>query len=68
MQAIPEGKRPSKPPEAATFGFTDGLWWIIECWMADRGIRPDVKTVLSHLTHAARVWERGQPDHREVSC
>ena len=57
--AVLEGIRPSKPDAAATLGFTDGLWWTVECcWMADRDTRPDVKTVLSQLTHAAWAWDR----------
>ena len=58
MQMILEGIRPSKPEEATALGFTDGLWGIVErCWSADRNTRPDVKTVLSHLTHAAWAWD-----------
>ena len=58
-QAILEGVRPKKPDSAAAPGFTDGLWRIVErCWEADRGLRPDVETVLSHLTHAALAWDK----------
>ncbi|KAF9647772.1 kinase-like protein [Thelephora ganbajun] len=58
MQAILDGKRPSKPDAAATLGFTDGLWRIVEyCWLEDRGMRPDVKTILSRLTDAAWAWD-----------
>ena len=54
-----KGARPPKPDEAATLGFTDGLWWALECcWLEDRSGRPDVKTVLAQLTHAAWVWDR----------
>ena len=59
MQAILEGVRPNKPNSAAAPGFTDELWWIVKsCWEADRGLRPDVETVLSHLTHAALAWDK----------
>ena len=59
IQAILEGVRPKKPDLAVTLGFTDELWWIVECcWEADRDKRPDVETVLSHLIHAARAWNR----------
>lgn len=59
MYAILTGVQPSKPDAATTLGFTDGLWWTIECcWMSDRSVRPDVGTVLSQLTHAAWAWER----------
>jgi len=57
--AVLEGIPPSKPAAAPTLGFTDGLWWTLECcWMADCNIRPDVGTVLSRLTHAAWAWDR----------
>ena len=59
--AIIDGERPSKPDAAATLGFTDGLWWTVECcWLEDRGARPDVKTVLDQLTHAAWAWDKRQ--------
>jgi len=58
--AILQGVRPTKPPTMATLGFTEDLWWTVECcWMEDRALRPKVKVVLSHLAHAASVWERG---------
>lgn len=57
--AIGEGVRPGEPDEAATLGFTDGLWWIVECcWMEERDIRPNVKAILLHLTHAASAWDK----------
>lgn len=56
---ILEGVRPRKPDAAATLGFTDGLWWVVECcWLEDYKERPDVKTILTHLTRAAWVWDR----------
>ena len=60
-QAILEGVRPKKPDSAVALGFTDGLWWIVKsCWEVDRDKRPDVETVLPHLTHAAWAWDRGR--------
>jgi len=59
IQAILDGVRPSKPDTATMLGFTDGLWWVTGCcWLDDRGERPDVKTVLFHLTHAAWAWDK----------
>lgn len=59
MSAILKGIRPDKPDTATTLGFTDGLWWIVECcWMTDREMRPDVGTVLCQLAHAAWAWDR----------
>jgi len=58
---IIDGVRPKKPPSAANFGFTDGLWKIVEhCWSEDRDSRPDVKAILSQLNYAACAWGRGQ--------
>jgi len=57
--AVLSGMRPSKPDAATTLGFTDGLWWSVECcWLEDRDARPDVKAVLDHLTHAAWAWDK----------
>jgi len=58
VQAVMEGRRPSKPAEATELGFTDGLWWIVKCcWLGNRDMRPDVETVLSRLTDAAWAWD-----------
>lgn len=58
VQAVLEGRKPSKPAEAAELGFTDSLWWIVDCcWLQDRDMRPDVTTVLSRLTDAAWAWD-----------
>jgi len=59
MQATVNGVSPRKPDAASTLGFTDGLWWTLECcWMTDRDVRPDVQAVLSQLAHAAWAWDR----------
>jgi hypothetical protein len=58
VYSILEGTRPTQPAELAALGFTDGLWWIVECcWMEDREMRPGVKTVLASLTDAAWAWD-----------
>ena len=62
MVKILSGVRPKRPPSAAMFGFTDGLWKILErCWSEDRDARPDVQAILSQLNYAARAWGRGRP-------
>lgn len=54
---ISKGTRPEKPEDAAKFGFTDGLWEIVErCWSADRDARPTLEAVLSCLHKAASRW------------
>ena len=50
---ITRGTRPKKPEDAARFGFTDGLWAILErCWSADKEARPELGTILSCLSDA----------------
>ena len=62
QMAIRGGVRPRKPHKAETLGFTDGLWWTLECcWMEDRDLRPDVKIVLLYLTQAAWAWDKRPP-------
>ena len=59
MDAIMRGARPKKPYAADSLGFTDGLWRIVErSWMADIEARPDVKSILYYLNHAASVWNK----------
>ena len=59
INAIMNGQRPQKPEAAESLGFTSGVWGIVQrCWSADAGARPDVRTVLSYLNHAAWSWER----------
>ena len=54
---ISKGARPEKPEDAARFGFTDGLWEIVErCWSADKDVRPTLEAVLSSLRDAASRW------------
>lgn len=54
---ISKGTRPKKPEDAAKFGFTDGLWEIVErCWSADRDARPTLEAVLSCLRKAVSRW------------
>ena len=59
MNAITEGYRPQKPEGAGVRGFTKGLWKVVQdCWCTNAGERPDVKTVLLQLNHAAWSWDR----------
>lgn len=62
LTAVIRGMRPEKPYAAEGLGFTDGVWRVIErSWVVDVDARPDVKTILHHLNHAASVWNRRQP-------
>ena len=61
INTIMNGGRPQKPEAAASLGFTEELWGIVQrCWSADAGVRPDVRTVLLHLNHATWSWETRQ--------
>lgn len=61
IDVVLAGTRPKKPDAANSIGFTDGLWSIVErSWTVDVDARPDVKTVLHHLTRAASAWNRRQ--------
>jgi len=55
---VTKGVRPEKPEDAASFGFTDGLWEMLErCWSADKDARPTLGAVLSCLNEAASSGE-----------
>jgi len=50
---ITNGTRPKKPEDAASLGFTDRMWGILErCWSANKGARPTLAAVLSCLSEA----------------
>ena len=52
---------PAKPEEAASLGFTDGLWEIVEqCWLVKWDERPTLSAVLSCLREAALGWSDRQ--------
>ena len=55
---IMKGTRPRKPEDAASLGFTDKLWKIVErCWLADKSARPTLPAVLFCLREAALSWD-----------
>ena len=57
MREIMRGRRPAKPENATSLGFTGGLWEIVErCWSADTDARPTLQAVLSCLSEAASSW------------
>ena len=63
MEEVMKGVRPGKPEDAASLGFTCGLWEVVElCWLADRDARPTLSAVLSCLSEAAPGWD----DRRKV--
>ena len=62
------GGRPSKPDAAVTLGFTDELWWIVNCcWLEDHRARPGVKAVLILSTPTVCVNNPRKPAQLAVS-
>ena len=60
VNAIIEGVRPEKPEGAASLGFTENLWRILEqCWVEDRSARPSVEDILPYLNDATLHWYTG---------
>ena len=54
---VSNGMRPEKPEDAASFGFTDGLWEIVErCWSVDTDVRPRLEDVIPCLHEASSRW------------
>ena len=57
MGEIMTGGRPAKPENAASLGFTGGLWEIVgQCWLADPDARPTLDAVRSCLSEAVSSW------------
>ena len=57
VNAIIEGVRPAKPDDAASLGFNDELWKIVEqCWREKRAERPNVEEISSCLNDATAFW------------
>ena len=51
------GKRPDKPENASTIGFSDSLWDFTErCWDGRMAMRPKVRDLVRHLGEAAANW------------
>ena len=62
MLWVVEGKRPQRPEEAESPGFTDELWRMVECcWRQNRNERPEVGEILRCLETAARAWDTRPP-------
>lgn len=56
IDAIINGKWPQKPEEVESLGFTIELWAMVEqCWSVNVNTRPDVKTMLSHISRGVRI-------------
>jgi len=51
------GKRPDKPENASSIGFSDSLWDFTQrCWDGEIESRPEAGEVVTHLVEAAANW------------
>lgn len=52
-----DGKRPEKPPDSRSLGFSDTLWELVQlCWNQSTSIRPTAWKLFSGLSSAAPTW------------
>ena len=57
MVVIERGKRPKKPPNAQSLGFSDTLWELVfRCWDESPASRPTAQQLLHCLRDASRTW------------
>ena len=50
FQIALNGKRPDKPSDASTIGFSGSSWDFTQrCWDGQAGLRPQVGEVVTHL-------------------
>jgi len=65
--AVIEGRRPEKPENASTTGFSDSLWDFVQlCWNGDRKQRPNVASLVAHLSEAAANWDELMPPYDPI--
>ena len=54
---VMEGKRPERPLEAKSVGFSSTLWELVGlCWKESSSARPTAKQLLDHLSAASPDW------------
>jgi len=57
MAAILRGKRPGKPVDAESLGFSDTLWGLVQlCWSESVSDRPTARQLLDCLSLASLAW------------
>lgn len=57
-----EGRRPEKPRDASSIGFSDLLWDFVQrCWDGDMKLRPRVSEVVECLGTVAADWDGSMP-------
>lgn len=55
--AVQKGKRPSKPDNAESLGFSNTLWWWTRlCWSESPSARPTARQLFCYLQGASRTW------------
>ena len=61
---VPQGKRPDKPKNASTIGFSNSLWAFTQrCWSGDVESRPVVEEVVTCLGEAVASWDGLMPPY-----
>ena len=63
------GRRPDKPEDASTIGFSDSLWDFTQrCWDVDMKLRPSIGEVVTRLGEAAANWNGLMSPHVRPGC
>lgn len=58
---VVDRKRPEKPPNADSLGFSNALWELVQlCWSESSPIRPTAEQLFDDLSPAARTWVHPQ--------
>ena len=54
---VVRGKRPERPQNPESLGFSDTLWGLLElCWDKESSARPTAQDLLDHLSLASATW------------
>ena len=57
IAVVIDRKRPEKPPNAKSLGFSDALWELVQlCWSESSSTRPTAGQLFDDLSTAARTW------------
>lgn len=55
---VVRGKRPEKPPQAGSLGFSDVLWALVQlCWSPDMSSQPTARQMLDQLSLNFPDWD-----------
>jgi len=65
--SVIQGKRPAKPGNVLSIGFSDILWGFTQrCWDGDPKLRPKVTEVVMHLEREAANWRGLMPPCSQI--